>query len=480
MVGNPPWINYNQTADILRMALQTLSRDRYGIWAGGRYATHQDVAGLFFARSVDLYLKDGGVIGFVLPHSALQAGQYSRWRSGQWHDRNTGRSVHADFTLKPAWDLERLEPNTFFPIPASVAFARKCPADTPGKPLAGPVERWRGKAGAEDVLRESIGITDTGAVGDSPYGGHTRQGAVIVPRCLFLVNETANTAIVQAAPTVTVNPRRGSQDKPPWRDLNLTVITGQTVERRHLFDVHLGETIAPYVTLEPLKVLLPLKQGDAAIPTDNSGLGGIRAGGLERRMRERWRIVSALWEDNKAPANRLDLLGQIDYMGKLSSQLEWQENSENRPVRLVYNQSGAPTAALVDGDSVLVDYTLYWISCRDVQEAHYLLAIINSETLYESVQPLMPKGQFGARHLQKHLWKLTIPEFDPTQDLHTAIAGAGAAAAAGASTNLDELREQRGDGLTVTIARRELRKWLRASDEGKAVESAVGRLLAGA
>ena len=25
----------------------------------------------------------------------------------------------------------------------------------------------------------------------------------------------------------------------------------------------------------------------------------------------------------------------------------------------------------------------------------------------------MPKGQFGARHLHKHLWKLPIPEFDP-------------------------------------------------------------------
>ena len=50
----------------LRTELERQSKDLYGIWAGGRYATHQDVAGLFFARSVDLYLQDGGVIGFVL------------------------------------------------------------------------------------------------------------------------------------------------------------------------------------------------------------------------------------------------------------------------------------------------------------------------------------------------------------------------------------------------------------------------------
>ena len=70
--------------------------------------------------------------------------------------------------------------------------------------------------------------------------------------------------------------------------MNLTAITAQTVEKRHLFYVHLGETIAPYVTLEPLKALLPMKQGDATLPADDDGTGGVRLGGLERRMRERW------------------------------------------------------------------------------------------------------------------------------------------------------------------------------------------------
>ena len=381
VIGNPPWINYNQTADILRDELLNLSRNAYGIWAGGRYATHQDVAGLFFARSADLYLKDGGVIGFVLPHSALQAGQYSKWRSGQWRARKSGPSVSVDFTFKPAWDLEQLKPNSFFPIPASVAFARKLSQDVLSKPLAGTVERWRGRAGANSVRRELVSITDTGASGESPYGGYSRQGAVIVPRCLFYVNETDNTAIVQAAPTVTVNPRRGSQDKVPWRDLDLTEITGQTVENRHLFDVHLGETIAPYVTLEPLKSLLPVKRGGAAIPTDPNGPGGIRLGGLERRMRERWQTVSNLWEGHKALANNLNLLGQLDYMGKLSSQLEWQQDAGDRPVRVVYTSAGQPTASIIEDDDIVVDYKLFWVACMSLEEANYLLAIINSNAL---------------------------------------------------------------------------------------------------
>ena len=214
------------------------------------------------------------------------------------------------------------------------------------------------------------------------------------------------------------------------------------------------------------------------MPTDADGPGGIRLGGLERRMRERWRTVNDLWELNRALANRLNLLGQLDYMGKLSAQLRWQSNHESRPVRLVYTSSGQPTAAVLKYDDDLVENVLFWVTCKDVHEANYLMAIINSDVLYRSVESLMPKGLFGARHLHKHLWRLPIPEFDAGDLLHQEVAEAGATAAAAVAKQLEQLRrrlEAEGKEFTVTIARRELRAWLR----GSAVEGAVGRLLGG-
>ena len=313
IIGNPPWLNYNKTISTLRRALEDQSKNLYGIWAGGRYATHQDVAGLFFTRCVDLYLKDGGTIGMVMPHSALQSGQYSKWRTGDWRSKPRGRGKNrisdfvlpVDFAWKAAWDLERLEPNTFFPVPASVVFATRVGDVRAVAPLAGEVERWLGKAGAPNVTRERVAITDTSVGGGSSYAGYSRQGAVIVPRCLFFVTETENPAIVRAGRTMTVNPRRGAQDKRPWRDLDLTAITQQTVGEGHLFDVHLGETLVPYATLDPLKAILPLKRTDASIPAD--GVSGIDIAGLEWRMRDRWRTVSRLWEENRAPVSKLDL-----------------------------------------------------------------------------------------------------------------------------------------------------------------------------
>ena len=220
-----------------------------------------------------------------------------------------------------------------------------------------------------------------------------------------------------------------------------------------------------------------MRRGEHQIPTGENGVGGIRLGGLSQRMRDRWRAVSNLWETNRAAATKMDLLGQLDYYGKLSSQLEWRHEPGDRQIRVVYGGWGAPTAALLRDVDAIVDYKLFWIACKDTMEAHYLLAVINSDALYELVTPLMSKGQFGARDLQKHLWKLAIPEFDPQVPLHAAVSEAGKVAAQGAAEQLANLRQARGE-VTVTIARRETRKWLRESPEGKAVEEAVGELLA--
>ena len=122
LIGNPPWLAYNKTINMLRQKLRGLSK-AHRIWAGGRYATHQDNAGLFVLRSMDMYLADAdedsnGVCSMVLPHSALNAGQYEKWRTGKWSSA-TG-TLNVNMAWRTPWDLEPLTPNDFFPVPACV------------------------------------------------------------------------------------------------------------------------------------------------------------------------------------------------------------------------------------------------------------------------------------------------------------------------------------------------------------------------
>ena len=195
VIGNPPWLNYNQTVSTLRTELEVQSKELYGIWQGGKYATHQDVAGLFFARCVDLYLKVDGVIGMVMPHSALQTGQYARWRTGTWRakskgrgrKRTKGRTLAVDFSFKMAWDLEGLEPNDFFPVPACVVFSQRTGDLGDATALAGKVERWAGEPGWDADRSALTLIIDTSAKAISPYaekyeGGSDYRTALFVLR----------------------------------------------------------------------------------------------------------------------------------------------------------------------------------------------------------------------------------------------------------------------------------------------------------
>ena len=272
IVGNPPWLTYSRTDATLRTELERQSKQIYGVWAGGRYAPHQDIAGLFYTRCVDLYLRHGGTAAMVLPHSALQTGQYGRWREGAWAPqpkslaaRRRGASsapmspgTSADLSVREPWDLEKIEPNTFFPVPACVVFARKVSSDA-ARPLGGQADVWRGRAGGP-FIRTAAPLTDTGDSDfASPYAEVARQGATIVPRVLFFVNVAeSQTAIAKGI--VNVSPRRGSKDKAPWKDLRLHELD-TSIEKDHIWAVHLGETVAPFLLLEPRRAVLPIQRG---------------------------------------------------------------------------------------------------------------------------------------------------------------------------------------------------------------------------
>ena len=257
IVGNPPWLTYNRTDATLRSELERQSKETYGIWVGRHYATQQDIAGLFFIRSMDLYLRSGGTAAMVLPHSALQAGQYGEWRSGSW------QTVWADLAETLPGDLERIEPNTFFPVPACVVFAQKVGSGEARK-LGNRARRWRGPAGGP-FTQETVPLVDTGGHEFlSPYGQRARNGAFVVPRALFFVNVSESMTAI-ASGIVRVSPLRSRHEKLPWKDLTLEELVDNHIEERHLWQVHLGETVAPYVLLEPRWAALPMRGGGGGV-----------------------------------------------------------------------------------------------------------------------------------------------------------------------------------------------------------------------
>ena len=171
----------------------------------------------------------------------------------------------------------------------------------------------------------------------------------------------------------------------------------------------------------------------------------------ERRMRVRWQTVSGLWESYKQlQQHNLNLLRSARLHSQTVGTIGLATDPRRRPYPLgLYSSAGEPTAAIIHDDNTLIDNVLFWITCKNLQDtsrSQLLAGYHQQPSTYDAVTPLMPKGQFGARHLHKHLWKLPIPEFDPRNRRHVAIAKAGEAAAQGAAQQLERVTAAAGQG----------------------------------
>ena len=283
IIGNPPWLTYRQSSDIIRDELREMSQRRYSVWSGGKNSANQDVAGLFYCRSAELYLKEGGTIAMVMPHSALRSGQYLKFRSGRYaevvrgrgRNRRSPQSMGLDFSVKTPWDLDNLEPNTFFPIPASVVFAKlsdplgdRDRASLRAKPLApGKVEMWSGPTGTNQIQRDVRELHHDDGEFHSPYADSASRGADIFDRRLYFVTTEPNDAMLAAPGTFRTFPFIGGQDKKRY---SVGDLEGFIVHEDNLFDVYLGESLAPYVALQPRKAALPVDRRAMTMPLDRA------------------------------------------------------------------------------------------------------------------------------------------------------------------------------------------------------------------
>ena len=73
-------------------------------------------------------------------------------------------------------------------------------------------------------------------------------------------------------------------------------------------------------------------------------------------------------------------------------------------------------------------HALYWVPARNLVEARYLTAILNSPATTEAVSEYQSRGLFGARHFDTYVWRLPIPLFDEENPEHVELADLAAEA----------------------------------------------------
>ena len=491
IIGNPPWLTYGQSADIIRQELRDMSEKRYQIWAGGRNSANQDIATLFYTRCAELYARPGTQIGMVMPHSALRAGQHLKWRSGNYKQKGGRNAPNIGLNLKvhEPWDLDNVVPD-FFPMPASVVFAQYIGVGQ-GAPLApATVQVWRGdwQKDYSSISRKSEVLHHDDGKFKSPYAELSRRGADINDRRLFFVETAPHKAMLPANNTTNVRPRLSSQDRMEYEG-QLNQLEG-VVHNDHLLDVYLGECIAPYVALGPLKAALPVHRPTMTIPLnhddcedDKHDACRLQVAELHPTMQRRWNNAAEMFREAHKNQAIKDLYSNMNHLNKLTSQLEYLQGATagDGTVRIAYTQSGQPTAAVIRDRNAIVDRKLYQTICQSEDEAHYLTAILNSDELATRAKPFCTTNWAKKiRDFEKHGWNLPVPRHDASDQLHVRLSELGETAEQECATliaNSDIMSKPAGDAQSREARKLLRHEWQPNSEVAQDIEATVAELL---
>jgi hypothetical protein len=402
IVGNPPWLAQRNMSSEMQKRFREECKAR-GLWAGGKVATHQDLSVYFFARCVELYLRENSVIAFVMPFATMSRQAYSGFRTGNFGQHGAVRFV-------AAWTFDD-SVKQLFNVPSCAIFAVEgAAAGLPKRVTAYAGEFPRRdssiKEAAEYLTSRSTSWPKIREDAATTYGARFRQGATVVPRFLFVVNRVAAGRFGADSDRPMVESRRSNLQKKPWREL--PQLTG-AVEKKFLYPLLLGESVAPFRLLQSVEAIIPW---DAKAKRLLDAQAALRDG--QSSLAEWIGKAEALWK--KYGRKRMTLSERLDKFHALATQMP------PAPLRVVYSASGTMPAACILSDSKAVaEHALYWTSPDMESSAKFLAAVLNSEALRRRIESLQARGQWGARHFDKLLAE-AIPEFDQSNKVHRELA----------------------------------------------------------
>ncbi|MEK6690078.1 MAG: N-6 DNA methylase [Nitrospirota bacterium] len=467
IIGNPPWLSYryvdkSEYQKFLKEMIVNTYKLLSGVSAGEKMKvkaeliTHMELATLFYLRTADLYLKNGGMIAFIMPRSIFTADQHHTFRSQQY-------PLKLGFT--EIWDIEKVKP--LFNVPTSVFIAKKgIGTVSPYKAefISGILEsKNTGLIEAEESLkvdegnlyvsikgeRSFLSQSEEGNIGiqRSPYHTAFKQGATIVPRNFWFVDIKSHSmfGINPSTPYVETSEASEKTAKETYKGISLK----GNIEKEFLYATLLSTDIVPFGYLDFRVVVLPLvdlkchpELGSGSqemlkrVQHDKSGeyliIKESKASKKGFVHLSKWlHKAQKLWEEKRGEkAESMDAVDWLDYRHKLTEQRQ-------AKYKVLYPTSATYLCGCVverkeikieiedqefELQEFVSDYTEYYYETNKKPEAYYLCSILNSPTIDERLKPMQARGLFGPRHIVKKVWELPIPEFDSSNKDHIELA----------------------------------------------------------
>lgn len=424
IIANPPWVRMADIqSEFRKRSLEQFAEHSLGIWSGGKVAPHFDIAQMFVKRVRQLYLMDQkeNPGAWIVKKSAIKASNWQRFR--KWHESFLAQIVDMEkIQVFGSGDARRCcvlfecrRVSKLFSLNSPQVIARyksKRPTTEMGLDDASKLLTF--DVSAHKLTKEkSDYVIDKNPV--------FRQGATIVPQVLLEVDKILN---------------------PVAKSKNVKIVTTRSEKGK-------WETIEPLVgdipshwlrillksrNLLPFKITSDLPR--AIIPTDLKG----NLMPDPASVNSFWKELESIYREysGKGRNTPKTLISQIDYAGKLSSQLLQSPRrlkTEDRRVVLYPASSDIMRASRYDANSSsIVGSKLYRWTADSTEEAAYLVGILNAPSLSEAFKELRTSG----RDFHLSPWRnIPIRKFSANNSVHRKISNV----CVQAEHHLDELFE---------------------------------------
>lgn len=405
IVSNTPWLALSKLGNNpYKEALKTLGRS-LGILPTGASAPHVELATIFLVNSVKRYLSENGVFGCILPHSVLAGNNHTPFRTGQYS------SIEIPIKLNPKsiWEL----PNDTFKNKAIAIFGRK-ESFKPSTIIDGAFISANGNQETSNFfVQKSGGLqvwtntpSDFERIDFSIY--KFQQGADIMPRCLFFFNLKSKEKKFELSKlTQQSNYGYFLKDMKVGKDFCPPTMA---VDKKYFYDVLLSNVLVPFNVTSCPKALLPIKRNSDGKWTDLSNIDILS---LPRPLRTFFVQTKKKYVEYKKKNidSLFDVLNVFNKLGK-----------QQIPVGsylVVYGAGGSKTCAayVKTKGEVIIDQTLYYYVANCEEEAIFISALLNSNSIGKVNAAYQAQGQFGKRHIHT-LPAESIPAFDNSNKFH--------------------------------------------------------------
>lgn len=405
IISNTPWLALSKLGNNpYRDKLKFLGRC-LGILPTGASAPHVELATIFLVNSVKRYLVEAGVFGCILPHSVLAGNNHMPFRTGQFS------SITRPIKLNPecVWEL----PNDTFKNKAIAIFGRKVNYVGSSEITGAIVSDKNNVTSATFYVRKSgdlqIWTNNPSEIERIDFSCYKfQQGADIMPRFLFFFNlESRGNKFILSQLSLHSNYGYFLKDMKVGRDFCPPSIS---VDKNRFFDILISNVLTPFnISICP-KALLPIKRNSEGKWADLENIDILTLARPLKLFFNQTKNIYIAYKNKRIKS----LFEVLNVFSKLEKQI-----ISVGSFLVVYGAGGSKTCAayMKVEREIIIDQTIYYYIADTEDEAIFMTALLNSNSIEKVNAAYQAQGQFGKRHIHT-LPADSIPAFNSDNQMH--------------------------------------------------------------